>query len=282
MIIDEVHERDIETEILLLLVKNLLSINKDIKVILMSATFEMDTLRKYFADCQLPNGAGPVAVDRMEVPNRKFKVEKYYMEDIKNMLPGCIHVDDFHPEQNLPTFSYQQEQIVCALIAEFDEQEKDEEVKGSVLIFLPGFVEIENMYRSLQRQDNRKNKYVMYKVHSTLSTHKTNSELEKLLTPPEKGKRKIILSTIICESSITVPDIRYVIDSCLTKQNMKDEALNLNQLKMVWASHENCKAGIPSFIETLSSGLWCLNSYVRMTSVSDVRPYFRSFRIVIL
>ena len=120
-------------------------------------------------------------------------------------------------------------------------------MKGSVLVFLPGFAEIEDIYRQLLRQDNRKNKYVLYKVHSTLSTHKTNSELEKLLTPPEKGRRKVILSTIICESSITVPDIRYVIDSCLTKQNMKDEALNLNQLKMVWASHENCKCRDLSF-----------------------------------
>ena len=55
LIIDEVHERDIETEILLLLVKSLMARNPSIKIILMSATFEMDSLKKYFSDCKLVN-----------------------------------------------------------------------------------------------------------------------------------------------------------------------------------------------------------------------------------
>ena len=105
-------------------------------------------------------------------------------------------------------------------------------------MFLPGFAEINQVDRDLK---HKKANYEIYRVHSTLTTHKNNAELDKLLSPPAEGKRKIILSTIICESSITVPDIRYVIDSCMTKINKKDETLNLNQLSLAWASHENCK-----------------------------------------
>jgi HrpA-like RNA helicase len=54
------------------------------------------------------------------------------------------------------------------------------------------------------------------------------------------GRRKVIISTNICESSITIPDIRYVIDFCMTKFQKKCCSTNLVQLAMAWASEESC------------------------------------------
>ncbi|CAC5402912.1 TDRD9 [Mytilus coruscus] len=57
---------------------------------------------------------------------------------------------------------------------------------------------------------------------------------------PEEGERKIILSTNIAESSITVPDIKYVIDFCLTKSLVSDPDTNYTSLQLEWASRANC------------------------------------------
>lgn len=59
--------------------------------------------------------------------------------------------------------------------------------------------------------------------------------------PPPSGYRKVILTTNIAESSITVPDVSYVIDFCLTKVLVTDTATNFSSLRLVWASKANCR-----------------------------------------
>ena len=139
----------------------------------------------------------------MEVSTRKFTVEKFYMEDIDQMLPKSQFVEEFEPSQNDPVngtrnffygsashcwlriseyllqaFSYSQSQIICQLIAKFDEDEQSESKKGSVLVFLPGFAEINQVDRDLKHK--KSGEYEIYRVHSTLTTHKNNKELDKV------------------------------------------------------------------------------------------------------
>ena len=57
--------------------------------------------------------------------------------------------------------------------------------------------------------------------------------------PPELNQRKIILSTNIAESSITIPDVEYVIDFCLTKILMADPETNYVSLKLHWADRNS-------------------------------------------
>jgi len=58
---------------------------------------------------------------------------------------------------------------------------------------------------------------------------------------PPLGYRKIILTTNIAESSITVPDVSYVIDFCLTKVLVTDTATSFSSLRLTWASKANCR-----------------------------------------
>lgn len=90
-------------------------------------------------------------------------------------------------------------------------------------------------------------------LHSSI----TNDEQRRVFCPPPLGKRKIILSTNIAESSITVPDIAYglycfmfffiyllnsllVIDFCLIKTLVLDPQTQYQSLKLQWASQDNC------------------------------------------
>ena len=72
----------------------------------------------------------------------------------------------------------------------------------------------------------------MIPLHSKINQEEQN----KVFLECEKGYRKIIISTNIAESSITVPDVRYVIDFGLSKELFFDANTNLQQLKLQWCS----------------------------------------------
>ena len=75
LIIDEVHERDRFCDFLLLILKQYLSINKDLRLILMSATFNTKSFVNYFSD---KNFEPPI----LEIPGRQHPVDEYFLEDI--------------------------------------------------------------------------------------------------------------------------------------------------------------------------------------------------------
>ena len=146
-----------------------------------------------------------------------------------------------------------------------DETENDGDIGNqSVLVFLPGLHEIQRVYRQISSylKKEKKYKYFIQKIHSSIP--RDASDMKKLMTPTKDGSRKVryllymfhqkfevkfkilvfefkvILSTNICESSITIPDIVHVIDFCMTKQMEKNDAVNLQQLILKWTSHESC------------------------------------------
>lgn len=79
-------------------------------------------------------------------------------------------------------------------------------------------------------------KWQILPLHSTI----TIEEQRRVFLPSLPGYRKIILSTNIAESSITVPDIVYIVDFCLTKCMTVDPETQYHSLTLQWASHVNC------------------------------------------
>lgn len=96
---------------------------------------------------------------------------------------------------------------VVKLIRIFNKFEINHAKYGSVLIFLPGIYEIEDMYELLKQENdkNTKIKWFIVPLHSSI----TVEEQRKAFMETPAGQRKIILSTNIAESSITVPDVVY-------------------------------------------------------------------------
>ncbi|KAJ6634101.1 putative ATP-dependent RNA helicase spindle-E, partial [Pseudolycoriella hygida] len=115
-----------------------------------------------------------------------------------------------------------------------------EQVKPTVLIFLPGIYEISCMHKQFEestRMLQRENDFIVIILHSLI----TQEEQTKVLRKPTYGKRLIILSTNIAESSITVPDVKFVIDFCLTKTLVTDTNTNFSSLQLEWCSRSNCR-----------------------------------------
>ena len=109
--------------------------------------------------------------------------------------------------------------------------------KGVVLIFVPGLQEIISVKKALEATCRGSDQqWEILPLHSTVS----RSEQDKVFNYCPANVRRIIVSTNIAESSITIPDVKYVIDFCLTKQLIRDESSSFTALRMSWASKSNC------------------------------------------
>ncbi|XP_063774082.1 putative ATP-dependent RNA helicase DHX57 isoform X2 [Pseudophryne corroboree] len=110
---------------------------------------------------------------------------------------------------------------------------------GAVLVFLPGLAEIKTLYEQLQSNalfSNRRSKRcVIYPLHSSLS----NEEQQAVFIRPPPGVTKIILSTNIAETSITIDDVVYVIDSGKMREKRYDPCKSMESLEDAWVSQAN-------------------------------------------
>ncbi|XP_017663142.1 PREDICTED: putative ATP-dependent RNA helicase TDRD9 isoform X1 [Lepidothrix coronata] len=233
--IDEVHERTEEMDFLLLMTRKLLYTNsQSVKIILMSASINSKEFADYFA-IPLCNGLNPVCVFKVE--GKPFAVEEYYLDDLKDTVDFKLHSQSIEE----PVIKKNMYDVAVSLIESFDEFEmkreenslRDALERGSVLVFLPGLAEIRYMHSCLSDKFKR---WQVYPLHSCVTLEEQNEVF--LATVP--GYRKIILATNIAESSITVPDVKYVIDFCLTKALVCDKETNYQSLRLCWASKTNC------------------------------------------
>eukprot|EP00731_Ephydatia_muelleri_P027282 Em0019g155a len=233
VVLDEVHERDQDTDFCLLVVRKLLKSNsKRVKVILMSATLEGDVLSSYFG-CYQGDKIVPAPV--VVVAEKPYSVLEFYLDDITH-LGHCSP-----PDPDFPRVTDETSKIACALLQEFDRMEQKNPnyrlqgfARGTVLVFLPGMSEIEEMDRRIKLLCEGLNLTIL-PLHSTIS----GDQQHQVFLRPEEGKRKVILATNIAESAITIPDIVYVIDFCLVKEMVCDHGTNFQSLRLNWASRSS-------------------------------------------
>ncbi|KAM3595501.1 uncharacterized protein V6R79_024411 [Siganus canaliculatus] len=234
--VDEVHERTEEMDFLLLLLRKLLHSNsKYVKIILMSATIDCRQFADYFAT-PVQGKMKPAYV--FEVEGAPFTIDQFYLNDLHKLFLCKVdlpHVDDPHITPEMYS-------LAVSLIQSFDDLESKDSYKaesktsserGSVLVFLPGLNEICYMQEALAKLAHQR--LQIYPLHSTV----TLEEQHGVFLLPVPGYRKIILSTNIAESSVTVPDVKFVIDFCLARHLVRDEDTNYQSLRLAWASKTN-------------------------------------------
>ena len=185
IIVDEAHERSLNIDFLLGYLKTLLPRRPDLKVIITSATIDLERFSEHF------NGA-PI----VEVSGRTFPVETWYRP-----LSAEVDEDGNRVEDDLTV-----DQGILAALDEIDAHEKSIGKRpGDVLVFLPGEREIRDAAEVLRKANLRFTEVL------PLYARLTPAEQQKIFRPA--GGRKIVLATNVAETSLTVPGIRYVIDS---------------------------------------------------------------------
>ncbi|KAG8727834.1 hypothetical protein FRC12_022188, partial [Ceratobasidium sp. 428] len=273
ILVDEVHERDVDTDLLLVVLKRLLADRrarqKPLKIILMSATIDPTLFQTYFAE--VDGTPAPVA----EVPGRSFPVTKYYMDDIIRQLstidmhssmwvwqdksvvayaggeigPQALapitHGSDLlapHPPDPPKLLQYDPDipyPLVGLTIAHVIKKSSD----GHVLVFLPGWDEMMALQRILEDRRTsllgvdftNRNEFSLHLLHSTVPV----SEQQAVFEPAEPGVRRIILATNIAETSITIPDVVYVVDTGRIKEKRYDPARHMSSLVTAWVGSSN-------------------------------------------
>nr|CRZ22260.1 BMA-SMGL-2 [Brugia malayi] len=209
IILDEIHERNLSGDFLLGLLHNLLRKRDDLKLILMSATINLELFQNYFKDAPVIKIAGrlyPIELRYMPIKEHN----QYESEKKKAKIdPG--------PYLN----------ILQMIDAKVDRNER-----GDVLIFLNGVSEISTVAEALKIYAETSKKWVILTLHSTLSTE----EQDKVFDIAPLGIRKCILSTNIAETSVTIDQIRFVIDSGKVNLVKFDSKTGMHSLREYWTS----------------------------------------------
>uniref|UniRef100_A0A3P9PL23 RNA helicase n=1 Tax=Poecilia reticulata TaxID=8081 RepID=A0A3P9PL23_POERE len=220
-------------DFLLLVLRKLLNSNsRHVKIILMSATINCREFAEYFAT---PIWGKMTPAYVYEVEGAPFTIEEFYLDDLQKLYP--YRIEPPHPDDLL--ISPKMYDLAISLIQSFNEMEVEEggtplSERGSVLVFLPGIHEIRCMQESLAKLANQR--LQVYPLHSSVTLEEQNG----VFLSPVPWYRKVILSTNIAESSVTVPDVKYVIDFCLARHLVCDKDTNYQSLRLTWASKTNC------------------------------------------
>uniref|UniRef100_A0A669DMK3 RNA helicase n=1 Tax=Oreochromis niloticus TaxID=8128 RepID=A0A669DMK3_ORENI len=181
--------------------------------------------------------------------------EHFQQTDAVDLLKSSIplgevsNLDESALVQCGPEMSLEDQELLRLYHHSFDDQWVDLELimnllhnicsstsDGAVLIFLPGYDEIVELRDRILHDDKRfsgqSERYHVFTLHSDMQTQDQKKALKT--SPP--GVRKIILSTNIAETSITINDVVFVIDSGKVKEKSFDTLSNVSMLKTVWIS----------------------------------------------
>ena len=220
LIIDEAHERSLNIDFLLGYLAQLLPKRPDLKLIVTSATIDTQRFSEHFA--QLDGSPAPI----IEVSGRTFPVEIRYR-------PFGAREDDPDDDRD------QVQAIVDAV------DELAEEGDGDVLVFLSGEREIHDTADALRRHFSESARTSRGGPADVLPLYARLSAVEQhRIWQPHRGRR-VILSTNVAETSLTVPGVRYVVDAGAARMSRYSHRLKVQRLPIeeVSQASANQRAG---------------------------------------
>jgi pre-mRNA-splicing factor ATP-dependent RNA helicase DHX15/PRP43 len=200
VILDEAHERTVSTDVLLGLLKEIMEKRKDLKIVVMSATLDAGKFQDYFDGAPL-----------MKVPGRLHKVEIFYTPE---------------PERDYLEAAYRTVMQIHMC-----------EDEGDILLFLTGEQEIEDACKKVTEESRKLGpEYGEVKclpLYSSLPPQLQQRIFEAPPAPKRPGGppgRKVIVSTNIAETSLTIDGIVYVIDPGFSKQKVYNPRIRVESL----------------------------------------------------
>uniref|UniRef100_A0A669Q6X7 ATP-dependent RNA helicase DHX29 n=1 Tax=Phasianus colchicus TaxID=9054 RepID=A0A669Q6X7_PHACC len=274
VIVDEVHERSVQSDFLLVILKEILHKRSDLHLILMSATVDSEKFSSYFSHCPILRISGrsyPVEVFHVEdvIEATGYVLEKdseycqKFLEEEEEIMinittkgGGTTKYQEYVPVQSgsgIDLAPYYQKyssrtqqavfymnpykinlELILELLAYLDRSPQFKNTEGAVLIFLPGLAHIQQLY-DLISTDRR---FSLCDRHRLIALHSVLSTQDQAaaFTIPPLGVRKIVLATNIAETGITIPDVVFVIDSGRTKENRYHESSQMSSLEETFVS----------------------------------------------
>jgi ATP-dependent RNA helicase DHX8/PRP22 len=193
IMVDEAHERTINTDVSFALLKKAMKRRPELKVIVTSATLDADKFSGYFNECPI-----------FTIPGRTFPVEILYSRE--------------------PESDYLDAAMVTVMQIHLTEP------KGDILLFLTGKEEIDTaceiLFERMKALGPNVPELLILPVYAQLPTEMQS----RIFDPAPPGSRKVVIATNIAETSITIDEIYYVVDPGFVKQNAYDPKLGMDSL----------------------------------------------------
>ena len=206
VLIDEAHERSINTDMLLAFIKQCLPSRPNLKVVIMSATIEPKLFVRYFQEeLKSEQEQSSCRVSTISVSGRTFPVDVVYnpLQSKECLTPGSNYVTN---------------------AVEMAKKIHSNEPPGDILVFLTCAPEIERACKAIQHLNDTA---VILPLHGKLPPEQQQEVFIEF-----KHKRKIIFSTNVAETSITIPGVKYVVDTGLAKEMQFDCRKNMDSLEV--------------------------------------------------
>ncbi|KAJ0049657.1 hypothetical protein Pint_16939 [Pistacia integerrima] len=265
VIVDEIHERGMNEDFLLIVLKDLLPRRPELRLILMSATLNAELFSSYFAGAPM-----------LHIPGFTYPVRAYFLEQILEKtgyrLTSYNQIDDYGQEKSwkmqkqAQALRKRKSQIASAVedaleAADFRDyslrtQESlscwnpdsigfnliehvlchiaKNERPGAVLVFMTGWDDINSLKDQLQTHPllGDPSRVLLLACHGSMAS----SEQRLIFDKPEGGVRKIVLATNMAETSITINDVVFVVDCGKAKETSYDALNNTPCLLPTWIS----------------------------------------------
>ncbi|KAJ8955968.1 hypothetical protein NQ314_006817 [Rhamnusium bicolor] len=192
IMLDEVHEHTLYTDILMGLMKKILKKRRELRLIVASATMDAKELQQFFNNNSSNDKKNDTSII-MSIEGRQFPVDIFYVTE--------------------PVPCYVQSSVDAVVKINSSKEE------GDVLVFLTGQEEVERVVKLLNEHANlieetkRKEKMFVVPMYGSLPYY----EQLKVFKPAPQGYRKVVVATNVAETSVTIPGIVYVIDCGFVK-----------------------------------------------------------------
>ncbi len=212
IMVDEAHERSLNIDFVLGLLKRVLKERSDFHVIVSSATMNTQAFSEYFDNAPI------VSIDTVTYP----------VTLIYDPIPGgATTSSDAGCDELL--------RKICSTVDRVLDNDEDSEDSGGILIFLPGEKIIKDCVERLCYSPFGRKLHIL-PLYGRLS----KEEQERVFDPAPEGKKKVVVSTNIAETSVTIRDITTVIDSGLAKLNFYSPRTYTSSLAETFVSKASC------------------------------------------
>nr|POE53214.1 dexh-box atp-dependent rna helicase dexh3 [Quercus suber] len=267
--VDEIHERGMNEDFLLIVLKDLLPRRRDLRLVLMSATLNAELFSSYF-------GGAPT----FHIPGFTYPVRAHFLEDVLEMtgykLTSFNQIDDYGQDKMWKTQKQlaprKRKSQITALVEDalnkssfekYSSRTRDslacwmpecigfnlieavlchicrKERPGAVLVFMTGWEDISCLRDQLKAHPllGDPNRVLLLTCHGSMAT----SEQKLIFEKPPPNVRKIVLATNMAEASITINDVVFVVDCGKAKETTYDALNNTPCLLPSWISQASAR-----------------------------------------
>lgn len=240
VVVDEVHERSIDTDLIIILLKNLLMKIPGLKIVLMSATVDTQSFSSFFK-----------GLKSIHIEGRTFPIQEVFLEDTLSALDFKIKKNSIYsgddelsedvqflvPKADSRFFATGRinYELICETVNHIHKELAAIANDGSVVVFLPGVGEVSNCCNLIKKFD-AENRFEVLPLHSALSPEDQKRVFRRFI-----GKRKVVVATNIAETSITIDDCVATIDTGKVKTLNYDPVSNTSKLVEKFESKAEAK-----------------------------------------